>query len=250
MATNKYINTSDVMELTGRTPDEIRGLAQTGELPAHKTRRGHWRFNMEVIEKYFGIQINKPKEEIKPKEEVQKTYSTRVITGDYYQEVIKRICEAKSSIRIMTGDFRRLNLKPTASQGNKYKSGTLFIDFLVEKANKGVSVQIISSEDSDYFQEDVEKADREVKNNLFSVWFCARNHAKVVIIDDKIAYIGSANMTKAGLWQPYVSPGNFEIGILTEDPEVITSLNVMFSRITKCEFCEDCHRKKDCIEYN
>ena len=29
MANKKYINTSDVVELTGRTTEEIRGLAQT-----------------------------------------------------------------------------------------------------------------------------------------------------------------------------------------------------------------------------
>ena len=249
MAIKKYINTSDVVKLSGRTTEEIRGLAQTGELPAHKTRRGHWRFNVEVIEKYFGIQINKPNEVIKESEEqIQDLSKIRLITENFYQEVIKRICAAKSSIKIMTADFKLFRLKPTAAQGKKYKDGTPFMEFLMEKSKKGVSVQIISSETSMRFQEEVERAYCGEAGNQFSVCFCVRNHAKVVIIDDKIAYVGSANMTRAGLGQPHASPGNFEIGFITEAPEIITSLNNKFSKITTHEFCEGCHRRKDCIE--
>ena len=47
-----------------------------------------------------------------------------------------------------------------------------------------------------------------------------RNHAKVMIIDDEMAYIGSANVTPAGLGQGVRSPGNFEAGILTENREM------------------------------
>ena len=148
----------------------------------------------------------------------------------------------------MTADFNLFRLKPQKEQGKKYGDGTPFLDFLIEKSKEGVSVQIISAEKSGYFQERVERAYCNSSNNCFSVWFCARNHAKIVIIDDKIAYIGSANMTRAGLGQPYASPGNFEVGILTEDPDIIASLNKRFSDITSYKFCDDCHRKKDCIE--
>ena len=172
----------------------------------------------------------------------------RLITENFYNEVIKRICAAKSSIKIMTADINLIRLKPTASQGNKYKDGTSFIDFLMEKTNKGVSVQIICAEKSNRFQEDVVRAYCGEAGKHFSVCFCARNHAKVVVIDDKIAYVGSANMTRAGIGQPYASPGNFEVGFIIEAPEIVRSLNELFSKILNHEFCEDCHRRKDCIE--
>ena len=62
MTNKKYINTGELVELTGCLDEEIRELAKKGVLPAHKTRRGHWRFNVDAVEKYFGIQINKPEE--------------------------------------------------------------------------------------------------------------------------------------------------------------------------------------------
>ena len=40
MAIKKYINTTEVAELTGHPYNEILNLAKTGVLPSHKTRRG------------------------------------------------------------------------------------------------------------------------------------------------------------------------------------------------------------------
>lgn len=251
MAIKKYINTAEVVELTGHTTSEILNLAKTEVLPGHKTRRGWWRFNVEAVEKYFGVQINKPAEtDDKPVSIVKATPSvgTRLIMENFFQEVIKRVGAAKYSIKIMTGDFNLFRLEPTKKQGRKYKDGTPFLDFLMEKANEGVSVQIISSEKSNYFQDGVERAYCNTPGECFSVWLCARNHAKVVIIDDKMAFIGSANMTRAGLGQPHCSPGNFEVGILTEDAEIISSLNERFTDIKQHKFCDDCHRRKDCLE--
>ena len=65
--------------------------------------------------------------------------------------------------------------------------------------------------------------------DLFEYKFSDRNHAKVYIIDDEIAYIGSANVTKAGIRQ--LTPGNYEAGILTDDPELVSSVKEFFSMI-------------------
>ena len=59
----------------------------------------------------------------------------------------------------------------------------------------------------------------------------------------------NGRVLRAGLGQPHCSPGNFEVGILTEDPEIITSLIERFSDIKKYKFCDNCHRKKNCLEY-
>ena len=83
---------------------------------------------------------------------------------------------------------------------------------------------------------------------LFSSKFCIRNHCKAVIIDDKIAYVGSANATPAGLGQGIFTPGNFEVGIFTEKKDIISSLKELFSNILEGEFCSNCHRINRCRE--
>ena len=82
--------------------------------------------------------------------------------------------------------------------------------------------------------------------NLFEYKYCDRNHAKVVIIDDKLAYVGSANVTPAGLGQGVFTPGNFEAGILTEDLGVISPIKDFFSMIWDEKCCVNCHRADKC----
>ena len=280
MAIKKYINTTEAVELTGHLRNEIINLAKTGVLPSHRTRRGHYRLNVDAVEAYFGIQINKPTEEVdKPKpivkprvlkveprapkvkpryvEVVAKPmpvvkYATSsgtrlIINESHYQEVLPMICAAKSSIRIMTANFQLFKLKSVTKQGKNYKSGTPFIKYLMEKAEQGVSVQIILSDPTKNVDAELKEYFRQLKPYPFCTRNCRRNHAKVAIIDNKIAYIGSANATRAGFGQH--TPGNFEAGILTENPEVVSSVKDFFKRIWDGEYCEGCHRKKECTEY-
>ena len=252
MPQNKYIGTKDAASMTGRPYDEILSLAKTGVLPCHRTRRGHYRLNVDAVEKYFGIQINKPEEaEDKPikEEEAIPASNTRLITENHYEEVIERICAAKSSIRIMTGDFKRFKLKPTSKQGKNYNDGTPFIKHLMEKAGKGISVQIICSRPSKSFKEEYDALYEKIRPKNFRIYFCERNHSKVVIVDNKVAYVGSANVTPAGLAQGVMSPGNFEVGLLTENHQFISQLNTLFSKIMNGDYCYNCHLANKCVEY-
>lgn len=271
MATNKYINIKDVVELTGHSTDEIRKLAQDGVLPAHKTRRGHWRLNVPDVEKYFGIQINKSSEmkdmllmaidalkssnlinEVKPvreQAELRPSCGIRLITENHYHEFIRLLFAAKSSIKIMTADFRLFRIKPISKKGKDKKGGIPFIKYLMERAEQGISVQVICSDPTKNVKDMYEDLYKKMNTDNFRIFFCIRNHAKVVIIDDKIAYFGSANVTPAGLGQGVLSPGNFEVGIMTDNTEIISSLNALFSMIMNEDYCLGCHRAESCTEY-
>ena len=174
---------------------------------------------------------------------------TRLVLEDHYQEVVMRICAAKKCIRIMTGDFKRFRLKPTENQGRVYNDGTPFIERLMEKAVLGVSVQIVCSSPSDSFTEEWQDYYRQMgEPELFEYIFCDRNHAKLAIIDDKLAYVGSANVAPAGLGQGVFTPGNFEVGIITESQEIISSIKDFFTMIWDEKYCKNCHRAEKCNE--
>lgn len=221
MRTKRHVKTSEVVAFTGCAYEDVLGLIKTGVLQGYKNRRGHWRLNVDSVERHFGIKINN---------DVQEKATRLVINDSHYDEVVKRICNAKSSIKILTANFKRFRLKPTAKQGVYYNDGTPFIEYLMNKAVHGVSVQIICSNPSDSFTKEWQEYYQQMGNpDLFEYKFSDRNHAKVYIIDDEIAYIGSANVTKAGIRQ--LTPGNYEAGILTDDPELVSSVKEFFFTI-------------------
>jgi phosphatidylserine/phosphatidylglycerophosphate/cardiolipin synthase-like enzyme len=173
-----------------------------------------------------------------------------IINENHYQEVIERICAAKSSVKIMTANFKRFRLKPTGSQGENYNDGTPFIKYLMAKAIQGVSVQVICSMPSSSFRGEWKEFYQQINPKLFEYMFCERNHAKVVIVDDQMAYVGSANITPAGIGQGVFTPGNFEVGILTKNPEIVSSVTTLFYTIWNKAHCDKCHRADMCNAKN
>ena len=150
----------------------------------------------------------------------------------------------------MTANFKRFRLKPTGSQGGNYNDGTPFVKYLMAKAIQGVSIQIICSMPSSSFRDEWKEFYQQMNPELFEYMFCERNHAKVVIIDDRIAYVGSANVTPAGIGQGLFTPGNFEAGIISMNPEVVSSAKTLFSTIWGKAHCDKCHRADMCNAKN
>lgn len=210
------------------------------------------------VASYFGISLDDKGKKVVPKEQLAKKKSglsqkagalkigTKLISdGEHYAEVIERVADAKSSIQIATANFRKFRMLPKRSK--KYTDGTPFVKTLAVKANKGVKVDVICSLPSDNLLDDwllYLKANDYPRR--FKSRFCERNHSKLVIIDKKIAYIGSANITGAGLGQGTYTAGNFETGILTDDPELVRDAVKRFEWIWDKDRCTGCHRKEDC----
>lgn len=239
MANNQDYNEKLISGYTARkylkcSKVEFEKLVKRGVIQAFRDEANRWRVSKESVLNYM-----------KPSLPSKGTYL--IINENHYQEVIQRVCDASASIKIMTGDFKRFNLKPTAKQGKNYKDGTPFVKYLMEKAVQGILVQIICSEPTKLFMDEKDEYYEQMNQpELFEFKRCIRNHTKAIIIDDKLAYIGSANITPAGIGQGIFTPGNFEAGILTDAPSVVTSIMELFSKIWAGSYCADCHRAEKC----
>jgi len=77
---------------------------------------------------------------------------------------------------------------------------------------------------------------------------CTRVHAKAVIVDGLFMYLGSANLTGAGLGAKSAKRRNFEAGIWTDDASLIDPVADMLEEIWSGGHCERCGRKEHCPE--
>ena len=77
---------------------------------------------------------------------------------------------------------------------------------------------------------------------------CPRVHAKAIIVDGRAMYVGSANLTGAGLGAKSERRRNFEAGIWTDDVAMIDGVADMLDLIWTGAECQACGRRDYCPE--
>jgi phosphatidylserine/phosphatidylglycerophosphate/cardiolipin synthase-like enzyme len=75
---------------------------------------------------------------------------------------------------------------------------------------------------------------------------CPRVHFKAVIVDGAWAYLGSANLTGAGLGAKADGRRNFELGFRTEDFDTLDRVKAMFEAIWNGDECAACKLRSVC----
>ena len=110
-------------------------------------------------------------------------------------------------------------------------------------ADKGVEIRLLHSGTPSG------PALRELKQNLpenLTIRRCPRLHAKAVIVDCEMMYLGSANLTGAGLGAKGAEKRNFEMGIWTTSPALIDGVLEQFNALWEGRRCTSCRRKDVC----
>lgn len=67
-----------------------------------------------------------------------------------------------------------------------------------------------------------------------------------MIFDIEMVYIGSANLTGAGIGIKSELRRNFEAGILTNDPNIVEAAINQFDGVWMGSHCKKCGRKEYC----
>jgi len=75
---------------------------------------------------------------------------------------------------------------------------------------------------------------------------CPRVHVKAVIADGRAMYLGSANLTGAGLGAKSPRRRNFEAGVRTDDVALIDPVLDMLDAVWTGRRCPDCGRREQC----
>lgn len=160
--------------------------------------------------------------------------------NNHYSEVIELAMKAKHTLWIGTADIKDMIVK----QGRTEKP---FVGVLSDLIGRGVSVRLIhAKEPGQAFREDFDRYKR-LHSSLERV-LCPRVHFKIIVVDCSICYIGSANLTGAGMGMKSPNRRNFEAGILTDDANLVESAMEEFDKVWRGEMCKKCQRKLYCSD--
>ncbi len=120
-----------------------------------------------------------------------------------------------------------------------------FLALLAQLIRKGVEVRLIhAKEPGPTFREDFDKYP--VLYDRMERVLCPRVHFKMLVFDCKDVYIGSANLTGAGIGMKGEDKRNFETGILTDDPTIVEQAMNQFDDVWIGKFCKKCKRRDFC----
>lgn len=156
-----------------------------------------------------------------------------------YDRVIQEMVHAAEQyVWIATADIKDLHVK-------RGRQMVPFLQVLSDLIEKGISVRLLhAKEPGPRFRKDFDRFPPLVEG--LERMLCPRVHFKSVIVDGKTAYTGSANLTGAGMGAKSERRRNFESGILTDDPAMVTSIMSQFDQVWIGGHCEPCGRKKYC----
>ena len=164
--------------------------------------------------------------------------TTYISNIDHYKEVLSRVLSVKHSLWIGTADIKDLYVE----LGREKKP---FLALLAQLIRKGVEVRLIhAKEPGPAFREDFDKYP--VLFDCLERVLCPRVHFKIFVFDCREVYIGSANLTGAGIGMKSEDKRNFEAGILTDDPIIVEQAMNQFDDVWIGRFCKKCKRKDFC----
>ena len=166
-----------------------------------------------------------------------------IVDAQHHQRVVlDGMLRASVSLDISTADFKAM-LIPNAPMMPKSRNAPSIVACFRKLAEKGVEIRLLHAGVPS------SAALRELKKSLptnLQIRRCPRLHAKTVIVDCQAMYLGSANLTGAGLGAKADGRRNIEWGIWTESSVMIDAALEQFNQLWEGHFCESCKRKDIC----
>lgn len=161
-----------------------------------------------------------------------------IANDEHYNEVLSRVAGVRRSLWIGTADIKDLHVK--------FGQGSIpFLGVLAGLLKRGVEIRLIHAKaPGPAFRKDFDRYPV-LETGLESV-LCPRVHFKIIVLDFQTAYIGSANLTGAGMGMKSSNRRNFEAGLLTDEPAMVRAASEQFDSVWRGMHCPRCGRRQFC----
>jgi phosphatidylserine/phosphatidylglycerophosphate/cardiolipin synthase-like enzyme len=165
-----------------------------------------------------------------------------LLNEEIHQRVIRELMpSAERFVWVATADLKDMHVERSPGRYDTFLS--VFADLV----RRGVAIRLIhAKEPGPRFREDFDRFPELIDSELFERFLCPRNHMKCLLIDGRIAYVGSANLTGAGMGAKSPRRRNFEAGFLTDEPDTLERLMEFFDAFYLGDHCRDCGRRDVC----
>ncbi|MDQ8201390.1 phospholipase D family protein [Pelagicoccus sp. SDUM812003] len=170
--------------------------------------------------------------------------TTRFIANEetHQSVIVDAVNECQQFLWIATSDIKDMHIK-------RGRRAIPFLQRLSELVDVGISIRLIhAKEPGPAFREDYDRFPNLIDG--MEMILCPRAHFKSIIVDGRLAYTGSANLTGAGLGMKSKDRRNFEGGILSDDPELVRPIMQQFDTLWIGGHCPSCQRKAHCATYH
>jgi len=164
-----------------------------------------------------------------------------LLNREIYTEFVQtELAKAHSFLWIVTADIKDLHIE---IEGD-FKPFLALLDDLVRR---GVAVRLIhAKEPGPRFRKDFDTFDALVTSDGFERILCPRVHTKAIIVDGTLAFVGSANLTGAGMGAKNADRRNFEAGFAFDTQKDINELMNWVDTLYLGEYCKTCQRREYC----
>lgn len=167
---------------------------------------------------------------------------------EHYELLVNRwIREARVAVWIATANVKDLHVEaPIGSRARargRYRSiVTLFADLV----QRGVEVRVLHAGTPSRSFDGARRGLDDAVSDGVELRQCPRIHFKMIAADGEHLYLGSANLTGAGLGAKSDTRRNFETGIVTDDEEMLDEMQARFDRIWSGGACAGCRIRAQC----
>lgn len=164
-----------------------------------------------------------------------------LLNEEIYQRVVEGLMVgAERFLWILTADIKDLHVV-------RGKRSEPLLSVLADLVESGVAVRLIhAKEPGPRFREDFDRFPVLVESELFERALCSRLHTKAVVADGQRAFVGSPNLTGAGMGAKHRDRRNFEAGFLTDEKEDLRRLMDWADELFLGGFCGTCRLRDRC----
>ena len=180
--------------------------------------------------------------------ETRRAAVSLVVDRAHYEHVTLAIAKARTSVWIATANVKQLMTEaPIGTRDRARGRYVPILDTIQSLCDRGVQVRLLhATPPSRPFREELAARAHRLAPPRFEMRACPRVHLKLVAVDGRALYLGSANFTGAGLGAKGDGRRNFELGVLLDDDVLLDWAQARFDRIWSGKECASCKLRREC----